>query len=119
MGGVGDSVTAGLDCPIDPTTQPPITRSPNHQILMPALVRVGVLGAGAWARGAHLPGYRRDPRCTVVAIADTEIDRARDAAREFDIPVAVADARELVRRDDIDLIDVCTPSHTHFELAWS
>src|SRR3989475_6054020 len=83
------------------------------------IVRVGVLGAGACARGAPLPGYRRDPRCTVVAIADVEIDRARDAAREFDIPVAVADPRELVRRDDIDLIDVCTPSQTHFELAWS
>ena len=84
-----------------------------------SLVRVGVLGAGAWARGAHLPGYRRDRRCIVVAIADVEIDRARDAAREFDVPVAVSDPRELFRRDDIDLIDVCTPSHTHFELAWS
>jgi predicted dehydrogenase len=83
------------------------------------VLRVGILGAGAWARGAHLPGYRRDPRCAVVAIADTEIDRARQAAHEFDIPDAVADARELLRRDDIDLIDVCTPSHTHFELAWS
>jgi predicted dehydrogenase len=82
------------------------------------LIRVGVLGAGAWARGAHLPGYRRDSRCRVVAIADTDIERARDAAREFDIPDAVADARELFRRDDIDAIDVCTPSHTHFELAW-
>ena len=84
-----------------------------------SLVRVGVLGAGAWARGAHLPGYRRDRRCIVVAIADVEIDRARDAAREFDVPVAVSDPRELFRRDDIDLIDICTPSHTHFELAWS
>jgi predicted dehydrogenase len=83
------------------------------------IVRVGVIGAGAWACGAHLPGYRRDPRCTVVAIADTEIDRARQAAREFDIADAVADARDLIRRSDIDLIDVCTPSHTHFELAWS
>jgi predicted dehydrogenase len=83
------------------------------------LIRVGVLGAGAWARGAHLPGYRRDPRCRVVAIADSELDRARQAARDFDIPDAVADAGELVRRDDIDVIDVCTPSHTHFELAWS
>ena len=25
----------------------------------------------------------------------------------------------LLERDDIDLIDVCTPSHTHFELAWA
>ena len=83
------------------------------------IVRVGVLGAGAWARGAHLPGYRRDPRCRVVAIADTEIDRARAAAREFDIPTVTADAREVLDRADIDLVDVCTPSHTHFELAWA
>ena len=81
-------------------------------------VRVGVIGAGAWARSAHLPGYRRDPRCRVVAVADTLADRARDAAREFDVPLALADGRELIRRDDIDLVDVCTPSHTHFELAW-
>src|SRR5471030_348621 len=83
------------------------------------VVRVGVLGAGAWACGAHLPGYRRDPRCRVVAIADTEIDRARQAAHDFDISVVSADAREVIGRDDIDAIDVCTPSHTHFELAWS
>jgi predicted dehydrogenase len=84
-----------------------------------SIVRVGVLGAGTWARGAHLPGYRRDPRCRVVAIADVEIDRAREAAREFDAATATADPHELFRRDDIDLIDVCTPSHTHFELAWA
>jgi len=81
-------------------------------------VRVGVLGAGAWARHAHLPGYRRDDRCEVVAIADPQIDLARDAAREFGIPLATADAGELFGRDDIDAIDVCTPSATHFELAW-
>ena len=83
------------------------------------MVRVGVLGAGAWARHAHLPGYRRDARCEVVAIADPQIDLARDAAREFGIPAATADARDLFSRDDIDAIDVCTPSATHFELAWA
>jgi len=84
-----------------------------------SIVGVGVIGAGVWARNAHLPGYRRDTRCRLVGIADTESDRARDAAREFDIPFATADARELIARDDIHLIDVCTPSHTHFELAWA
>jgi predicted dehydrogenase len=82
-------------------------------------VRVGVLGAGAWARHAHLPGYRRDERCEVVAIADPVIDLARDAAQEFGIPTATADAHDLFARDDIDAIDVCTPSATHFELAWA
>ena len=82
------------------------------------LVRVGVVGAGTWARAAHLPGYARDPRCRLVAVCDVEIDRARDAARAFDVPTATADASDVFRRDDIDLVDVCTPSHTHFDLAY-
>ena len=77
-----------------------------------------MLGAGAWARQAHLPGYRRDPRCDLVAIADPETDRARELAREFGIPMVTDVARDVFRQNDIDLIDVCTPSHTHFELAW-
>jgi len=78
-----------------------------------------VLGAGAWARHAHLPGYRRDPRCEVVAVADPQLDLARDLAHAFDIPSVTGDAADLFARADIDLIDVCTPSHTHFELAWA
>ena len=78
-----------------------------------------MLGAGAWARSAHLPGYRRDPRCQIVDIADTVLERAQEAAREFNVGVATADPYELIRRDDIDLIDVCTPNHTHFDLAWA
>jgi predicted dehydrogenase len=82
-------------------------------------VRVGVLGAGAWARGAHLPGYARDARCEVVALADPQLDLARAAAREFEIPAVSGDHRDVIGREDIDLIDVCTPSATHFELAWA
>jgi len=80
-------------------------------------LRVGVLGAGAWARAAHVPGWHRDPRCKVVAICDVEVDRARDFARQFGIPEATDDWQALVARPDIDMIDVATPSHTHFELA--
>jgi predicted dehydrogenase len=84
---------------------------------MAQTVRIGILGAGGWARHAHLPGFLRDPRCTVVAIADPQVELAREAARDFGIPVVSADHREVVGRDDVDAIDVCTPSHTHFELA--
>jgi predicted dehydrogenase len=66
-----------------------------------------------------LPGYQRDSRCQIVAIADTVIDRAREAAREFSIPSVASDAREVIGRGDVDLVDVCTPSHTHFDLAWA
>ena len=82
-------------------------------------IRVGVLGAGVWANNAHLPGYKRDPRCQVVGIADAIVARAQEAGRAFDIPFVTADPHELIARRDLDLIDVCTPSHTHFELAWA
>jgi predicted dehydrogenase len=83
------------------------------------VVRVGVLGAGAWANFAHLPGFARDPRCALVAIADPQIELARQSGERFGIPTIAADHREVISRPDIDLIDVCTPSHTHFELAWA
>jgi predicted dehydrogenase len=82
-------------------------------------VRVGVLGAGAWADFAHLPGFRRDPRCELVAIADPVAERAKALAEKFEIPDWYDSHESLIARDDIDLVDVCTPSSTHFELAWS
>ena len=80
-------------------------------------VRVGVLGAGAWARGAHLPGFARDPRCEVVAIADPKLDLARSAAADFGIASVTESHEDVVSRRDVDMVDVCTPSSTHFELA--
>ena len=82
-------------------------------------VRVGVLGAGAWAQFAHLPGYKRDSRCEIVAIADPVAERAEACAERFGIPNAFSSHTELIARKDIDLVDVCTPSATHFELAWA
>ena len=82
-------------------------------------VRVGVLGAGAWARLAHIPGYLRDERCELVAICDPQRAMAEELAREFGIPAVASDHNALLQRDDIDLIDVCTPSATHFELSWA
>ena len=82
-------------------------------------VKVGVLGAGAWAEFAHLPGYKRDPRCELVAIADPVIEKAHEFAKKFGIPNVYASHEELIARADIDLVDVCTPSAVHFPLSWA
>ena len=81
-------------------------------------LRIGVLGAGAWASRAHIPGWLRDPRCEVVAIADR---RARPGAGACARSSASArprrTGRRVVARPNIDVIDIATPSATHFELA--
>ena len=80
-------------------------------------VKVGILGAGAWARFAHIPGFKRDDRCEVVAVADPNGALAEAAAAEFGIPDVYHSHEPLLARDDIDLVDVCTPSATHFTLS--
>jgi predicted dehydrogenase len=82
-------------------------------------LRVAVLGAGAWARFAHIPGWQRDPRCEVVVLCDVEQDRAESMAGEFGIAETSDDWEVTVSRRDIDVVDVATPSHTHFTLAWA
>lgn len=78
---------------------------------------MGVLGAGAWARLAHVPGFVRDARCEVVAIADPNQELATALARDFGIPDVYDSHEPLLAREDIDLVDVCTPSATHFTLS--
>jgi predicted dehydrogenase len=82
-------------------------------------LRVGVLGAGKWAHDAHIPGWLRDPRCELVVICDPLVERAREFAAEFGVAEHSADWQAVVARADLDVIDIATPSHTHFELAWA
>ncbi len=82
-----------------------------------SILRVAVLGAGAWARFAHIPGWQRDPRCRIVALCDVVADSARALAAELAIDSVSDDWQATIARADVDVVDVCTPSHTHYELA--
>jgi predicted dehydrogenase len=77
---------------------------------------VGVIGTGRWANLAHLPGWVRDPRCALIGVCDRELGRAQAAARQFGAAVATPDYGELLKRDDIDIIDVVTRDSGHFEI---
>jgi predicted dehydrogenase len=80
-------------------------------------IRVGILGAGSWAQLAHIPGFQRDDRCEVVAIADPVVERAQALAAQFGIPHVHDTHEALIDRADVDVVDVCTPNHTHFALT--
>ena len=82
-------------------------------------LRVGVLGAGKWARLAHIPGWQRDGRAHVAVVCDVKRDRAQDLATELGVPEATDDWQAVVTRPDLDVVDVVTPSDTHFPLAWA
>src|SRR5690242_15480693 len=80
-------------------------------------VRVEVIGAGAWENRSHIHGWARDPRAKIVAVCDTNRALAEAAAAKYRAAVVSDDFRAVVDRNEIDVVDVATPSHTHFELA--
>ena len=82
-------------------------------------LRVGVVGAGRWAVRSHIPGWQRDPRCEVVALADTSASALSAAGQEFGVANLASDYRALTDDPDIDVIDVVTGNPAHFEVSWA
>src|ERR1700730_12974104 len=81
-------------------------------------VRVAVVGAGRSAWVPHIPGWQREGRAEVVALADIDADVAGEVAAKFSVPRAVTDYRELLDDPDIDVVDVVTGNQPHFQISW-
>ena len=79
---------------------------------------VGIVGCGGISRWAHYPFYKNDKRVKVVAVCDIRKERAEAFVRDFYPEAAVyTDYRDLVAREDIDCVDICTPNYLHSEIA--
>lgn len=79
-------------------------------------MNVGLIGTGFGTR-VHMPAMRADPNIEVVAICSAQRARAEAAAREWGIGFATDDYRELVARDDVEVVSVCTPPDSHAEMT--
>jgi predicted dehydrogenase len=65
---------------------------------------------------SHLRGYARvSDRFEVAAVCDIDRQRAEDAAEEHGIERVVTDFADVLRMDDLDIVDICTPPHLHFD----
>jgi predicted dehydrogenase len=80
-------------------------------------MRIGIVGAGAIARRGHLPIYGTIPEVEVVGIADIDQSLAASVAQEFNIPRYSSTCEELLQDTSIQLVDICTPPHTHLKVV--
>jgi predicted dehydrogenase len=69
----------------------------------------------AWRTAPHFFDLPLRPEMTVLVGRDA--DRAAEAAARLGWAESSADWREVVARDDIDVIDICTPGDSHAEIA--
>ena len=79
-------------------------------------LRVGVVGIG-FGQAVHVPAFRRDPRCVVVALAASDRERAARVAHRLGIPSAYGDWRELVASDAVDVVSMAVPPALQPDIA--
>ncbi|MDQ0615004.1 putative dehydrogenase [Microbacterium sp. W4I4] len=90
---------------------------------MTTRLRVAIIGTGFMGR-MHSHAWRTAPRFfdlspapEAVLLVGSDADRTAAAAAEFGIAESSSDWRSAIARDDIDIVDICTPGHTHAEIA--
>jgi predicted dehydrogenase len=77
-----------------------------------AAIRIGIIGVGQIGKH-HLNNYAKIPPAQVVAAADVNRDEVCRVCDQFKIPNFHTDFRELLRRGDIDAVDVCVHNNFH------
>jgi predicted dehydrogenase len=75
-------------------------------------VRLGVIGTGNIA-DMNVAGYLEHPDCDVVAVCDVDAALAGEAAQRWGVPRVYSDLAKLLADDDIDAVEILTPTHLH------
>src|ERR671920_2316408 len=76
---------------------------------------MGAAHSQAWRTAPHFFDLPLSPALTVLVGRDAV--RVADAAERLGWSSVETDWRRVLERDDVDLVDVCTPGDTHAEIA--
>lgn len=76
--------------------------------------RTGVVGTGFIGK-VHIETLRRLGNVEVVALAD--LNNAAETAESMNIPNWFSDYKEMIDTMNLDMVHICTPNFTHFDIA--
>ncbi|MDD3562916.1 MAG: Gfo/Idh/MocA family oxidoreductase, partial [Candidatus Cloacimonetes bacterium] len=77
-------------------------------------VRIGLIGCGRIAKN-HLDAVSQIPDAEFVAVCDTIPAKAELVAEERGITKVYTDHHEMLAKEELDLVSICTPSGMHPE----
>jgi predicted dehydrogenase len=76
-------------------------------------IRVGLLGAGFWARQAHVPALRALADVELVACVGATLDEGESFAAELSIPAAYVSLQQMLDEAQPDLLAIVAPDDVH------
>jgi len=81
-------------------------------------VRFGVIGAGNFTRGVHLPSLARHPRATITCVATRSSgEGGLQAATRFGVERHVSDSALVLNAADVDAVLIATRHDAHADLT--
>lgn len=76
---------------------------------------VAIIGSGGISV-AHADSFGQfGERVKVMAFTDIDLDRAKSRAEQYNAPIATVDYTELLDRDDIHILAICSPPFHHLQ----
>ncbi len=79
------------------------------------MIKVALIGIGGMGK-VHFDEYMKNPETQIVAVADVRTDMAKKKVNDENIRI-YADMDELLANEEVDLVDISTPSYMHSELS--
>jgi predicted dehydrogenase len=80
------------------------------------LLKVGVVGGGHIVNHRHIPVFKKIKDVEVTAICDKIESAAQNTAKQFGIKQYFTNLSDMLKQE-IDIVDICTPPKTHLSLA--
>ncbi|MCX5759216.1 MAG: Gfo/Idh/MocA family oxidoreductase [Candidatus Hydrogenedentes bacterium] len=80
------------------------------------MIRVGLIGCGRIA-DLHYAGYADLTDVRIEAVCDTDADAVERRRREWGVPRAYADYRDMLADPEIDAVEILTPQPSHEPMA--
>ncbi|MBS7642744.1 MAG: Gfo/Idh/MocA family oxidoreductase [Candidatus Bathyarchaeia archaeon] len=80
-------------------------------------LKVALIGCGSWGSNHARVYFELDDLCELTAVCDIDKIRAERIARKYGCK-AYTDYKELISECRPEAVSICTPSSTHFEIAY-
>ncbi len=82
-------------------------------------VNIGIVGCGVHAQIAHIPVFKKNEDCNLLAICDTDVHKLDILATKYNIPKKYQDFQEILENPEIDALVIATPNYLHAPMAIS
>lgn len=87
-----------------------MNRKKNRRVMQIGIVGAGLMGS--WhARAAKKTGG------TIVAVTDSDEEKAKALATKYPLARCFSHVSEMIERETIDVLHICTPTASHYEIA--